>query len=150
MPDLAALEPTDILAIHQLLALYGHLLDDGEYDRLGEVFTEDAGLEFAGRDREPLHTIGDISRFFATANGASAHHTSNIVLTPSGDEVRSRSKLFVPYTRPGHDAHRWYGGTYEDVVVRTPNGWRISHRTVTGRWQLTTNDDPVPAGRETF
>ena len=56
------------------------------------------------------------------------------MLTPSGDEVKARSKLFVPYTRPDHDAHRWYGGTYEDVVVRTPNGWRISHRTVTGRW----------------
>ena len=44
MPDPATLEPADILAIHQLLALYGHLLDDGEYDRLDEVFTDDAEL----------------------------------------------------------------------------------------------------------
>lgn len=149
MPEVV-LEPADILAIHQLLALYGHLLDDGDYDRLDEVFTDDAILEFADRERDPVRTVGEIARFFARAKGASAHHTSNILLTPQHGAVRARSKLFVPYTRPDHDAHRWYGGTYDDIIVRTPNGWRISHRTVIGRWQLTVADGPVPAGRQTF
>lgn len=149
MPE-AVLEPPDILAIHQQLALYGHLLDDGEYGRLSEIFAEDAILTFAGRDREPIRTAASIAQFFATAGGSSAHHTSNIVIIGAGSEVRVRSKFFVPYTRPDHDAHRWYGGVYDDIVVKTADGWRIAARSIEGRWQLTIDDRTYPAHRANF
>lgn len=148
MPEV--LDPGDLLAIHQLLALYGHLLDDGEYDRLGEIFAEDAVLTFVGRDREPVHTAAAIARFFADARGSSAHHTSNVVVLAGEDGVRVRSKFFVPYTRPEHDAHRWYGGVYDDVVVRTSDGWRIASRSIDGRWQLTVDDRQYAEHRATF
>ncbi|MGO9856061.1 MAG: nuclear transport factor 2 family protein, partial [Acidimicrobiales bacterium] len=32
----------DILAIHQLLALYGHIIDEREWQRVGELFTPTA------------------------------------------------------------------------------------------------------------
>jgi hypothetical protein len=35
------LDVADTLAIHQLLALYGHLIDERQWSRLGEVFTEE-------------------------------------------------------------------------------------------------------------
>ncbi len=35
------LPTADRLAIHELLALHGHLMDDGQFDRLGELFTSD-------------------------------------------------------------------------------------------------------------
>jgi 3-phenylpropionate/cinnamic acid dioxygenase small subunit len=149
MPD-TSLEAADLLAIHQLLARYGHLLDDQDFDRLSEIFAEDAVLTFPRRDRDPIRTSAAITQFFATAAGASAHHTTNIVVVAEGDEVRVRSKFLVPYTRPEHDVHRWYGGVYEDTVVRTPDGWRIASRAVHGRWQLTADDGPVPAHRATF
>jgi len=97
MPD-GSLTATDVLAIHQLLALYGHLLDDDESGRLNEVFTADAVLNFRGRDRAPIRTVDAISKFFAEASGSSAHHTSNIVITEHSDGVQARSKFFVPYT----------------------------------------------------
>jgi 3-phenylpropionate/cinnamic acid dioxygenase small subunit len=149
MPE-PVLEPADILAIHQLLALYAHLLDDKQYERLSEIFTEDAVLTFPGRDREPVRTAAAISEFFASAAGSSAHHTSNIVIIGAGTEVRARSKFFVPYTRPDHDAHRWYGGVYDDIVVRTADGWRIASRSIDGRWQLTVDERIYPAHRATF
>jgi len=117
MPDAVTLEPADILAIHQLMALYGHLLDDGAFDRLSEIFTDDAVVSFVGRDREPIRTAAAITQFFATANGSSAHHTSNVVILVDGPAVRVRSKFFVPYTRPEHEAHRWYGGVDRKSVV---------------------------------
>ncbi|WP_448624455.1 nuclear transport factor 2 family protein [Geodermatophilus sp. URMC 64] len=150
MPD-TDLEPRDVLAIHQLLALYGHCLDDGEFDRLRDVFTPDATVLFVGRDRPPIEGIDAIVEFFTNAAGSSAHHASNILLREHlPGEVHVRSKFFVPYTRPEHDAHRWYGGTYDDVVVETDDGWRIRRRVVTGRWQLTTDDRPVREYRRTY
>jgi 3-phenylpropionate/cinnamic acid dioxygenase small subunit len=148
-----ALEPGDVLAIHQLLALYGHYLDDQEFDLLSNVFTPDARVLFAGRDRLPIEGIDAIVEFFTNAAetlASSAHHVSNIVLRKEHGEVHVKSKFFVPYTRPGHDVHRWYGGTYDDVAVDTDGGWRIRRRVVTGRWQLTTTDGPVPEHRRSF
>ncbi|WP_352231943.1 nuclear transport factor 2 family protein [Actinomycetospora sp. NBRC 106375] len=34
--------PGDVVAIEQLIALHGHLVDDRELHRLGELFTNDA------------------------------------------------------------------------------------------------------------
>ena len=149
MPE-AALEPRDVLAIHQLLAWYGHCLDDEEFDRLAEVFTPDATVFFVGRDRPPIEGIAAIVDFFTGAAGSSAHHVSNIVVRAERGDVHVKSKFFVPYTRPEHDVHRWYGGTYDDVVIETDDGWRIRRRLVTGRWQLTPVDGPAPEHRRTF
>ncbi len=64
-----------------------------------------------------------------------------------------RSKLFVPYTRPTHEPKRWYGGDYDDVVVRSPAGWRFTKRTCTARWLFTADGpdaDSVPEHRRTW
>ena len=144
MPE-PALDPRDVLAIHQLLAWYGHCLDDKEFDRLTEVFTPDAMVFFVGRDRPPIEGIDAIVEFFTDAAGSSAHHVSNILLRAEQGEVHVKSTFFVPYTRPEHDPHRWYGGTYDDVLIETDDGWRIRRRLVTGRWQLTTVGDTFPS-----
>ena len=36
------LEPSDTLAIHALVSLYGHLIDEQQYQRMHELFTVDA------------------------------------------------------------------------------------------------------------
>lgn len=149
MPD-PGLDPGDVLAVHQLLAVYGHHLDDGEFARLAEVFTPDATVVFVGRDLPAMEGIDAIVAFFAGAAGSSAHHATDLVVREEHGAVHVRSSLVVPYTRPEHDAHRWYGGSYDDVVVRTDDGWRIHRRAITGRWQLTTSTGPVPAHRRTF
>ena len=147
-PGLAA---DDVLEIHQLLAYYGHVLDDREWDRLDEVFTPDAVLDYtrAGAPAE-LHGLEEVRAFFREANHPSAHHTTNVVVTRRGGEVRVRSKFLVPYTRETHVPKRWYGGTYDDVAVPTPAGWRLARRTCVGRWQFTTDEEPIPAHRRTW
>jgi hypothetical protein len=78
---------------------------------------------------------------------------TNIVVSERGGRVRVHSKFLAPYTRPSHDPRRWYGGDYEDVVVRTPDGWRFARRACTARWLLTpelAGGDAIPEHRRTW
>jgi 3-phenylpropionate/cinnamic acid dioxygenase small subunit len=141
----------DLLMIHQLLAYYGHVVDDRDWARFDELFTPDATLDYTRAGAAAVFTgLDEIGAFFRDANHPSAHHVLNIVVTESGGEVRVRSKFFVPYTRETHTPKRWLGGDYDDVVVRTDRGWRFTFRRCTGRWQFTTDDEPIPPHRRTW
>jgi 3-phenylpropionate/cinnamic acid dioxygenase small subunit len=114
----------DRLAVHELLALHGHLVDAGEFDRLGELLTDDA--EYAGiRGFAELEAA---SRRLGDGNPV-AHHVTNIVVTEDPDgTVRARSKGLGVYAdgRAG-------SVVYDDVLRRTPDGWRIARRVITAR-----------------
>jgi len=151
------MDAADIIQIHQLLGLYGHVVDAAEWDRFDELFEPDAELDYTGvRVPEVLHGIEEIRQFFRTANHPSSHHVTNIVVledeeAAGGREARVHSKFFAPYTRPAHDPLRWYGGDYHDVVVRRDGGWRFQRRTCTARWLFTPGDgEGVPAHRRTW
>jgi len=144
-------EPTDIVMIHQLLGLYGHILDAREWDRLPELFTPDAELDYTGVHAPKLYRgIPEIRGYFERANHPSAHHVTNIFVHRHDGDVVVKSKFFVPFTRASHEVHRWYGGDYDDVVVETPQGWRFRAKTCTERWQFTQGEGPVGELRATF
>jgi SnoaL-like domain len=42
------MDASDIIEIHQLLGLYGHLVDGKEWDRFAELFEADAVLDYTG------------------------------------------------------------------------------------------------------
>lgn len=141
----------DIVDIQQLMALYTHLLDNREFGRLGEVFADDAQADYSsGGVTRRFTGLHDIVAFLSSANASSAHHISNVFVYEQDGTVCVRTKFFVPYTRPHHDPHRWYGGDYEDVLIRTSDGWRIRRRTVAARWQFSAGQPDTPAHRRTF
>ncbi len=145
------MEASAVVGIQQVMALYGHLLDDHRWDRLDEVFAADAVADYSsGGTSRRLHGLAEITAFLSTANASSAHHVANVYVYEDGGRTLVSTKFFVPYTRPQHDPHRWYGGEYHDVVVETPAGWRIQERSVTGRWQFTEDSEAAPAHRRTF
>ncbi len=54
--DLHGLSSEDVVAIQYVIMKYGFLIDDREFDRLGEVFTEDAVVDYRpseARGRSP-------------------------------------------------------------------------------------------------
>jgi hypothetical protein len=121
----------DRLAIIELVSLHGHLVDDGSLDRLEELFTSDVIYDLTGFDQEPLFGVSAI-REAAWALGAAnpvAHHVTNVVVEVSEDgEVQVRSKGL------GIRADGSCGSvSYDDTVVRTADGWRISIRRVSPR-----------------
>jgi ketosteroid isomerase-like protein len=122
----------DRLAIHEVVSLHGHLFDNGELDRLDELFTSDIVFDASEFIGAPIPGIDDDIRVAAVAGGAVAlgdrnplgHHVTNIVVTEKTDsEAEVRSKGIGVMTDG-----RSVTVTYEDIVVRTPDGWRIRHR----------------------
>lgn len=114
-------------AIRDLDARYCRSLDDGDWDALVSLFTEDG--EFVGLSRATGHA--ELRAFFAGLADAGLtafwHHVTNLEITLDGpDAARARSKLWQPCVQDGvpHIA----AGRYTDVLRRvgTESGgvWR--------------------------
>lgn len=121
----------DRLAITELVSLHGHLVDDGSLDRLEELFTADVVYDLTDFGQEPLSGVVAI-REAAWALGAAnpvAHHVTNVVVTALADgRAHVRSKGL------GIKADGSCGSvSYDDTVVRTADGWRISYRRISPR-----------------
>lgn len=126
-----ALALEDRLAVTELIALHGHLVDGGELDRCDEVFTSDVVHDLSDFGQGEIVGLAALKEA-ALALGAKnpvAHHVTNVVIEEAADgRVRVRSKGL------GIMADGSCGSvTYEDVVVRVAAGWRICRRRVVAR-----------------
>ena len=138
----APIGPGDIVAVQQLVALYGHIVDAAQWERSGELFVPDAELDYtAAGAPEVCHGLEAITEFFAAANHPSAHLCVNVYVDDSDGPVRVTSKFLAPYTRATHTPPRWKGGNYVDVVELTAAGWRFRSRTCVATWQLVGDPD---------
>jgi 3-phenylpropionate/cinnamic acid dioxygenase small subunit len=116
----------DAVSIHDVLAMYGHLVDDRAWDRMHEIFTEDfvfrssTGAVYSSRDELLAFWTSDAARH------PDGHHVSNAVLTlVDEDTVDALSKgLYV------HSNGTVTTAVYRDVLCRTTDGWRLAARTV--------------------
>lgn len=120
----------DRLAIHDLLAMHGHLVDAGELERLAELFSDDVVYDLTplgGTVLEGVDAIAASARALGESNPV-AHLVTNIVIQERGSEVTARSK-FLGVRSDGSVG----SGVYEDVLRRTADGWRIAHRRVSLR-----------------
>ncbi|MFK4104359.1 nuclear transport factor 2 family protein [Streptomyces sp. NPDC019531] len=127
-----ALALEDRLAVTELIALHGHLVDAGALDRLDEVFTHDVVYDLSDFGQGEVVGLAALKEA-ALALGAGnpvAHHVTNVMVEEvTSDRVYARSKGL------GVMADGSCGSvTYEDTVVRGGTaGWRISHRRVLAR-----------------
>jgi 3-phenylpropionate/cinnamic acid dioxygenase small subunit len=130
MPDITA---EDRLAIQEVIALHGHVADDRAWDRLGELFTDDAVLDLEDFGYGTLHGLAalrDLSR--ASQDDETqplAHHVSNTIVTGrDGETARARSKALAVMADGTSGT-----AVYEDTLRQDKGGWRISHRKVVAR-----------------
>ena len=122
MPDSLSLE--DRLDIHQLIDLYGHLIDDREFQQLHKIFTEDAIFDLIGLPGgrcEGLPAIQEMMK--ASTSHPLAHHATNIVIEVTAGAVSVRSKGIGV----GHKG-RVGSVVYRDQLQKTDQGWRIQKR----------------------
>lgn len=115
-----ALSVEERLDIQQLIAFYGHLVDAADFQRLSEIFTEDAVFDLSGFDGtryEGLPAI--VAMMEASEQHPLAHHATNIVVQDS-EPVTVLSKGI------GVGAGGRVGSViYRDTLRRTAAGWRI-------------------------
>ena len=120
----------DRLAIHELLALHGHLVDEGALDRLRELFTDDVTYDLTplgGTTLSGIDAIAASAKELGDRNPV-AHLVTNVVVTEHDGEVTTRSK-FIGVRRDGSVG----SGVYDDLLRRTAEGWRIARRRVSLR-----------------
>lgn len=131
----------DRLEIGELLARYGHALDERDWDGFRALFTPDATLDFTafGGPSGDIETmIAFLEPILAVAS-ASHHMASNIAVDLAGDRAEVRSTAVVPmaFGHPdGGILFNFSGLWYRDHLVRTADGWRIRERVQKKSWSF--------------
>ena len=118
------LSTTDRLAIHELIALYGHLIDERQFTQLSRIFTDDAVFDLGGYDGSCYRGLPAIqAMMLASREHPLAHHATNVVVQTQAGNATVISKGI------GVGANGRVGSvTYRDRLALTPQGWRIQQR----------------------
>ena len=114
--------------IQQLYARYNLAIDTGNAEGWAATFTPDGVFNNTNKGHDAL--VQFIKDWREKRDGANRRHlNSNMVLTPTGDGANASIYLLLLNVgvRPATIATT---GIYEDVLVRTPQGWRFKSRIV--------------------
>jgi 3-phenylpropionate/cinnamic acid dioxygenase small subunit len=123
------MDSADRLELHELPGRYGDAIDDRDWDRLDQIFTDDAVFDLTDLGSLRLEGLPEIKRYMdEDANHPRTHMMTNIYVdeTPQGVKLRFRIVALLPERRVGT-------ASYYDDVVKTPAGWRVKHRVITLR-----------------
>ncbi len=130
----STLTALDYLEIEQLVASYGHALDNG----LGQ---DDNGSAYASLFAPDAvfgrpYTTGEaalkaLARAQPHNRRFARHFLTNIVIEPApGGAVGRQFLVVIDQGEGGKPGSVLLGGHYEDVYVKTPAGWKFKQRTL--------------------
>jgi uncharacterized protein (TIGR02246 family) len=129
--DAAALQRlVDESDLRKLILRLPWILDNREWDAIGELFTEDAVMEVHGDQRKGRDAIVDgPHRDVARLYEATYHNVGNIYVDVTGDEAKVVAYCVAHHMPKASDptTHCALGGKYHATAVRTEDGWRF-HR----------------------
>jgi hypothetical protein len=114
--------------IQQLYARYNLAIDTGNAEGWAATFIPDGVFNNTNKGHDAL--VQFIKDWREKRDGANRRHlNSNMVLTPTADGANASIYLLLLNVgvRPATIATT---GIYEDVLVRTPQGWRFKSRIV--------------------
>ncbi len=122
----SGLSAEDTIALHQLVYRYAQIVDDAEFHDLVDIFTPDIEFDTSAFGNPPLIGIEPVIQSYVDARHPVAHHVTTPVVTTDADgTVRVRSKVLSLLA-----GGLCGSGTYDDVAVRTADGWRIAKRVI--------------------
>jgi 3-phenylpropionate/cinnamic acid dioxygenase small subunit len=126
-------EISDRLEIQDLFARYTYAIDERNWDRLDDVFTPDAVIDYS-ETGGAKGTVAQIKAWLPVAMQRFPRYQHMVATTKlelDGDTARSRTILFNPMVHRADDGAEqvfFIGLWYRDRLVRTPAGWRIAER----------------------
>lgn len=131
----------DERAIERVYMLYCDLVDAKDFDRLGEVFTEDTRGDYTQALGPGVITEGLASIIGAmhanlgagTHCGATHHNVTNFRIDVAGDSATARVHYIAAHAGVGELTGKCYvmWGEYADTLMRTAGGWRVKDRVYT-------------------
>ena len=120
----------DECAIRRLMAHYCHLVDDGAFDELLQLWADDAQLVLRGETATGPAAIVAVISGLQTPERRGIHVGANAIIDVEGDTARALSD-FVFMRREGTpDPIVKFVGRYADQFVRTREGWRFRRREI--------------------
>jgi hypothetical protein len=123
------MDTADRLELHELPGRYGDAIDDRDWERLDEIFTDDAVFDLTDLGAPRCVGLAAIKQFMdELAEHPKTHLMTNVYVneTATGAELRFRIVAMLSGGKVGT-------ASYYDDVVKTPNGWRVTNRVVTLR-----------------
>ena len=118
------IDVADRLELHELPGRYGDAIDDRNWDRLREVFTEDAVFDLTGVGMRRLEGIEDIVQFMnVDAQHPKTHMMTNIYVNTQDDTVTMNFRLVALLGKGLVGTASYY-----DHVLKTEDGRRVKHR----------------------
>ena len=138
-----ALTASDYLEIDQLVYKYGWALDSGENNGFAYADLYSSDGTFTGTNQGPSgRTYQGRENLAALARGPQlgplrvSHLATNVIVTPTPDGAVGRVYVAIfDQGGPGKPPGAGHGGFYDDVYVKTSQGWRFQKRTFyEGKW----------------
>jgi polyvinyl alcohol dehydrogenase (cytochrome) len=130
-------ELEDRESIRLVLRDYGRLLDERRFDDFGRLFSAEGEYFSAGTTTRGPQAIADSLRRIMAGNPLGLaepnfHVLFNERIEVHGDQANATSQSF--FVAPGADGapRIVMMASYEDSLVRTPQGWRFARRVVRG------------------
>jgi len=129
----------DRFEIEDLLAEYCHIIDTKQFDRLDDIFADDAWIDYTAMGGI-AGNCDQIKAFLKQAMPAfpnTQHMISNHQIKLSGDRASGRIMCFNPMQMDLGEQGRpvfFLGLWYVDEYVRTGHGWRIQRRVEEKSW----------------
>jgi hypothetical protein len=125
-------------AIVDTLIRYCTAIDTGAWHLLADVFLPNARVDYRGAGGPVLsgaQTAGWLQENMARFQ-VLQHFVSNVRVAQEGNEVRSTAYVLAVHGFKQDGEMRFFdlGGEYNDRLVETSAGWRISERVLRTRW----------------
>ena len=131
-------EITDRFEITDLLHRYAGAIDQGAWDVLDTIFTLDASIDYSamGGAALPFNEMkGWLAQMISHVPGR-MHLIANIEITVAPDRQLATSTAYLLNAMVfSPDNTTLIGGKYNDQLVRTADGWRISDRRLDMIWK---------------
>jgi 3-phenylpropionate/cinnamic acid dioxygenase small subunit len=117
----------DELLVGHVLARYCHLVDDGRFDELVELFTADGTFAFGDLAATGRWELRSWFEAMQPPELRGKHLTTNVIVDVDGDEAVAVSD-FVFFAFRERRLVPMVAGRYRDELTRVDGGWRIRRR----------------------
>jgi SnoaL-like domain len=127
-PSLTAL---DYEEIRNLYGRYTHAFDAGDGKALANTYTADGAFTTGGHTTQGREQLMAQPKPPAAGRPMIKHLPANIVIDPAPEGAKGVAYVFVLNVEAGKPPAFMAGGRYDDVIVKTSEGWHFKQRTFT-------------------
>ena len=141
----ATLTAADYLEIQQLVARYSYAVDmhGGDGSAYAALFTPDGTFGTQAKGTAQLAELAAKTNKERSGPAFARHFVTNVMIKPSPEGATGRSYLVaLGISEARKPTTILHGGHYDDVYVKTSQGWRIKSRTY-----VRSEIGPQPAAR---